>query len=127
MIALMYRSFGKEPPAGPQGLVAWLLALAFVASSLLMLAVFNFFSLFFGVFVNFLGRDGVKFNFIHLFRRVPIIGIAPLVLIGYAFWQNAAMHGTWRVVMMPLLTAVAAIVLIAGAVGVNRLLGRRRG
>lgn len=130
MIALMYRSFGSTPPTDLQGLrwlLAWLLALAFVASSLAMLAVFNVFSLFFGVFVNFLGRDGVKFTFLHLFGRVPVIGIAPLVLLGYAIWQNAHWLSGWRLVMTPLLTAAAAFALLAGAILINTLLGRRAG
>lgn len=130
MIALMYRSFGSTPPTdlqGPRWLIAWLLALAFVASSLAMLVVFNVFSLFFGVFVNFLGRDGVKFTFLHLFRRVPVIGIAPLVLLGYAIWQNAHWLSGWELVMAPVLTAAAAAVLLAAAVLINTLLGRRAG
>jgi hypothetical protein len=124
MIALMYRSFGRTPPASP-GAAVWLLALAFVVSSVAMLAVFNFFSLFFGVFVNFLGRDGVKFTFLHLFRRIPMIGIAPLVLIGYAIWQNVELSGGWSVVMMPVATAVAAVMLIGGTVMINSLRSRR--
>jgi hypothetical protein len=105
----------------------WLLALAFVVSSLLLLAVFNFFSLFFGVFVNFLGRDGVKFTFLMLFRRIPVIGIAPLVLLGYAIWQNTHFNAPWALAMMPLMTAGTAIALIAGVVLFNNLRGRRHG
>lgn len=130
MIPLMYRSFGSVPPAGLSGvrlLFVWILALGFVASSVAMLAVFNFFSLFFGVFVNFLGRDGVKFTFLHLFRRVPVVGIAPLVLLGYALWQNAQRLSGWELVMAPVLTAVAAAVLLAAAIAINTLLGRRAG
>lgn len=130
MIPLMYRSFGSTPPAdlrGARRLFVWLLALGFVASALAMLAVFNFFSLFFGVFVNFLGRDGVKFTFLHLFRRVPVIGIAPLMLLGYAIWQNSRWLSGWELVMAPVLTAVAAVVLLAAAVLINTLLGRRAG
>ena len=83
MIPLMYRSFGCTPPADLHGArlaLVWLLALGFVVSAVAMLAVFNVLSLFFGVFVNFLGRDGVKFTFLHLFRRIPVIGFAPVVL-----------------------------------------------
>lgn len=129
MIALMYRSFGRQPPQGLGGLrllATWVVAFAFVASSLAMLAVFNFFSLFFGVFVNFLGRDGVRFTFIQLFRRIPLIGIAPLVLLGYAIWQNLHFRATWQLVLMPLATAAAAIGLIGAAVLFNGLRGRRR-
>lgn len=128
MISLLYRSFGKTPPedlSGSRHVTVWLLALAFVASSLLMLAVFNFFSLFFGVFVNFLGRDGVKFTFIHLFRRLPVIGVSPLVLLGYATWQNNRLIGAWNIVAMPLMTVLAAAALIATIVAVNSLKARR--
>ena len=130
MIPLMYRSFGSTPPADLTGgrlVLVWLLALAFVASALAMLAAFNFFSLFFGVFVNFLGRDGVKLTFLHLFRRVPVIGIAPLVLLGYAIWQNSHWLSGWELVMAPVLTAVAAGLLLAAAVLINTLLGRPAG
>ena len=127
MISLLYRSFGRTPPTNLSGYryaTIWLAALAFVASSLLMLAVFNFFSLFFGVSVNFLGRNGVKFTFMHLFGRLPLIGIAPLVLLGYAVWQNIRLIGTWNVVVMPLVNALAAIALIAAIVAVNSLRAR---
>jgi len=96
-----------------------------VASSLVMLVIFNFFSFFFGVFVNFLGRDGVKFTFIQLFGRIPVIGIAPLVLIGFAIWQNFHLSGLWNVIAMPLMTLVAAIGLMTGMVLVNNLIASR--
>lgn len=130
MISLMYRSFGSTPPTDLAGLRhagIGLLALAFVASSLLMLAIFNFFSLFFGVFVNFLGRDGVKFTFLMLFRRIPVIGFAPLFLTGYAVWQNAQFSGPWTVWMMPLVTAASAIVLIGSVVVFNQTRSGGRG
>lgn len=129
MISLMYRSFGRTSPTSLTGVrhaAIWLLALAFLVSSLLLLAVFNFFSLFFGVFVNFLGRDGVKFTFLMLFRRIPVIGIAPLVLLGYAIWQNTHFNGPWALAAIPLMTAGAAISLIGVVVLFNNLRGRQR-
>lgn len=128
MIPLMYRSFGCTPPADLHGArlaLVWLLALGFVVSAVAMLAVFNVLSLFFGVFVNFLGRDGVKFTFLHLFRRIPVIGFAPVVLAGYAFWQNAHWLSGWELVMAPVSIGVAAVLLMAAAVLLNTLLGRR--
>src|SRR5690349_2942201 len=96
MISLLYRSFGAAPPENLGGLryaVLWLLALSFVATSLAILAFLNFFSLFFGVTVNFLGRDGVKFTFIQLFRRIPVIGITFPLMLGYALWCNVEAKG----------------------------------
>ena len=129
MISLLYRSFGKQPPehlAGFRLAVTWIVALGFAASSVLMLTIFNFFSLFFGVFVNFLGRDGVKFTFIQLFGRIPVIGFAPVILIGFAIWQNYHLSGLLAVVAMPLLTAVAAVALMGGVVWVNTMVASRR-
>ena len=126
MISLMYRSFGADAPKGLSGMTGalmWLVALLFVVSSVLILAVINFFSLFFGVTVNFLGRDGVKFTFLHLFRRIPLIGFTAPILLGYAVWHNVQMSGVVTNVMPPLLTAVVAIVLLGGLVALNTLLG----
>ncbi|MDP3898990.1 MAG: hypothetical protein Q8Q62_20150 [Mesorhizobium sp.] len=126
MISLMYRSFGADPPQdldGVRGAMLWLLALVFVVASVAILAIINFFSLFFGVTVSFLGRDGVKFHFLHLFRRIPLIGFTAPILLGYAVWHNAKLSGALAIAMPALLTAAVAVGLLAGVIAVNTLLG----
>jgi len=129
MIGLMFRSFGAEPPrdigGGHQALL-WLTALAFVAASLAILAVLNFFSLFFGVSVSFLGRDGVKFRFLQLFRRIPLIGLTLPVLFAYAAWHNIRLGGFVATVAPALLTAVIAVALLGGVILLNTMLDSRR-
>lgn len=121
MIALMYRTFGLQPPAGPNGAMLWLGAFAFVVVSLAMLALINFFSLFLGVTMNFLGRDGVKFKFLHIFGRVPLIGVTLPVLFGFAIWHNAVKTGAMGIAYPSLITVAFAVVLLAGIVLVNTL------
>lgn len=125
MIALMYRSFGHEPPSGAGGPALWAGAFLFVVVSAAMLLVLNFFSLFFGVTMNFLGRNGMKFRFLHLFGRIPIIGVSLPVMFGYAIWHNAASSGVLGIVYPSLITVVVAVVTIAGFVLVNTLNARR--
>jgi len=127
VIALMYHSFGQEPPTDLRGVrqaFLWLAALLFVAFSVAMLVVINLFSLFFGVTLNFLGRNGVKFHFLHLFRRIPLVGVTLPVLFGYAIWHNAQMTGPMTLALPSLMTMVFAIVLMAAIVWVNILLSR---
>jgi amino acid transporter len=127
VIALMYHSFGQEPPTDSGGIrqaFLWLAALLFVAVSAAMLVVINFFSLFFGVTLNFLGRNGVKFRFLHLFRRIPLVGVTLPVLFGYAIWHNVQMTGPMTLAFPSLMTMVFAIVLMAAIVWVNILLSR---
>lgn len=127
MIDLMYRSFGRNTPPdlhGPKRFFAWILAFSFVVTSLILLGVFNFFSLFFGLYVNFLGREGVRYRFLLLFRRVPIIGFAPLILLAYAIRQNLRIHTVWEIIMMPALTIGLAVFAIFAIAGVNT--ARRR-
>lgn len=125
MIALMYRSFGLEPPAGAGGPALWTGAFLFVIVSAAMLLVLNFFSLFFGVTMNFLGRNGMKFRFLHLFGRVPVIGVSLPVLFGFAVWHNAETSGVLGMVYPSLVTVVVAVAMIAGFVLVNTLTARR--
>lgn len=103
----------------------WTGAFLFVAVSAVMLLVLNFFSLFFGVTMNFLGRDGMKFRFLHLFGRVPIIGVSLPVMFGFAIWHNAGMSGVLGIAYPSLITVVVAVALIAGFVLVNTLSARR--
>lgn len=127
MIALMYRSFGLEPPASAGGVrqaLLWLAALIFVVVSATMLVVINFFSLFFGVTMNFLGRNGVKFRFLHLARRIPLVGVTMPILFGYAIWHNAKMTGGMTIAYPSILTVVFAIALMAAIVLVNTLMSR---
>ena len=128
MITLMYRSFGKDAPTGLSGLRyagVWLLAFIFVALSILILAVINFFSLFFGVTVNFLGRDGVKFTFLQLFRRIPLVGFTMPILLGYAVFHNVKLSGALAAAMPSILTTLLAIALLGGLVCFNNFVGAR--
>jgi hypothetical protein len=128
MIALMYRSFGKDRPTGLSGsryAGVWLLAFLFVAASILILAVINFFALFFGVTVNFLGRDGVKFTFLQLFHRIPLVGVTMPVLLGYAIFHNVKLSGALAAAMPSILTTLIAIALLGGLVCFNNLVGAR--
>lgn len=124
MISLMFRSFGAEPPADLTGLrhtAMWLGALLFVCASVLILAVVNFFSLFFGVTIAFLGRDGVKYTFLHLFRRIPLVGVTLPILFGYAVWHNVKLNGFVETAFAATLTTVVAIALLIGVVMINSL------
>lgn len=128
VIALMFRSFGLEPPARAGGLhraMLWLLALCFVTVSAAILVVINVFSLLFGVSLNFLGRNGVKFHFLHLFGRIPLIGVTLPVLFGYAIWHNARMTGGMAIAYPSILTAGFAALLLGVIVLVNLLMSRR--
>lgn len=117
----MYRSFGLEPPAGAGGPALWIGAFLFVVISAAMLLVLNFFSLFFGVTMNFLGRNGMKFRFLHLFGRVPVIGVSLPVMFFFALWHNAGTIGVLGIAYPSLLTVAVAVVTIAGFVLVNTL------
>lgn len=130
MIGLMFKTFGAEEPAGLTGApraALWLIALTFVVASLAILVTINFFALFFGVTVSFLGRDGVKFRFLQLFGRVPLIGLTLPVLFAYALWHNVRLAGFAATVAPALLTTVLAVLLLAGIVLANTLFsGARR-
>jgi hypothetical protein len=126
MIALMLRSFGRDAPANTAGLrhtCLWLIAAVFVTASVLILVVVNFFTLFFGVTVNFLGRDGVNFRFLHLFGRIPLIAVTLPVLLGYAIWHNVQVSGAFNVAFPALLTVVLALTALALTVLLNNLFG----
>ena len=128
MISLMYRSFGLEPPSDLSGFrlaLIWLAAALFVAVSLAITIVLNFFSLFFGVTITFLGRNGVKFSFLHLFRRIPVMGFAAPILFGYAIWHYMGDHGAARTFLPPLLTPLVAVGLLAFFVAANSLVGAK--
>lgn len=129
MISLLYRSFGAVPNENLSGLryaMVWVLALGFIAASLAILAFLNVFSVFLGVTINFLGRDGVKFTFIQLFGRVPLIGITFPLMLGYALWYNSEAKGLAVSVLPALWTALLAIALLAGAILLNNIFGIRR-
>lgn len=128
MIALMFRSFGRQAPANPIGLrhaCLWLIAAAFVATSLIILAIVNYFTLFFGVAVNFLGRDGVKFTFLHLFGRIPLIAVTLPVLLGYAIWHNVQFGGVLNMALPAILTVVLALTALLLTVLLNNFFGAR--
>lgn len=128
MISLMYRSFGLEPPTDLSGFhlaLMWLAAFLFVTASVAVTIVLNFFSLFFGVTITFLGRNGVKFSFLHLFRRIPVMGFAAPVLFAYAIWHRIQDHGAVETVIWPLLTPVVAFGLLGFFVAGNNLVGVR--
>jgi len=128
LIDLMFRSFGQEPPAvtGARRALLWLLASLFVLSSLAILAFVNVFSLFAGVTMNFLGRDGVRFRFLQFFRRVPVIGVTLPILFFYAAWNTARGTGAMAIAWPTILTVAVAILLIGGVCIVNALLKDRR-
>ncbi|MFU0507329.1 hypothetical protein [Pseudaminobacter sp. NGMCC 1.201702] len=124
----MYRSFGQDSPAGLSGLRhagLRLLAFLFVVMSILILAVINFFSLFFGVIVNFLGRDGVKFTFLQLFHRIPLVGVTMPVLLGYAVFHNVTLSGALNAAMPSILTTLIAVILLGGFVCFNNFVDAR--
>jgi hypothetical protein len=124
----MFRSFGSDAPGNLSGLrhaVTWSMALCFVLASLLILAVTNFFALFFGVTVNFLGRNGVKFTFIQLFRGIPLVGITMPVLLGYAVFHNIKLSGAAFALMPSILTTIVAIALLGGLTCFNNLVASR--
>lgn len=128
MISLMFRSFGKQAPELPAGARRFglaVLAFLFVTASVLILAVINFFSLFFGVTVNFLGRDGVKFTFLQLFRRIPLVGFTLPILAGYAAWHNAKLFGGLATAMPSIVTALAAVAMLGGTVLCNSIFSSR--
>ena len=128
MISLMYRSFGLEPPGDLSGFrlaFIWLAAALFVVVSLAITIVLNFFSLFFGVTITFLGRNGVKFSFLHLFRRIPVMGFAAPILFGYAIWHYIGVHGAAWTLVPPLLTPLVAVGLLFFFVAANNLVGAK--
>lgn len=123
MIGLTLRSFGVEAPqdmGAARHAMLWLACLVFVVLSVAILAVFNLFSaLLFGVAVSFLGRNGVRFHFLHLFQRVPMIAVTTPVLFGYAAWAAMRADGVLATVGPALLTAVLAVLMLAGAIALN--------
>lgn len=101
MIELAYASFGRPAPQDLQGrslLLVWLKSALFLALSLAILVVLNFFSLPTGTFVNFIGRNGVRFHFLKLFGAVPAIAITLPVLMGYALWHQSQVSGLFATV-----------------------------
>lgn len=131
MIALTFRSFGMEPPrdlSATGRAMLWLAAFCFVAVSVVILATLNLFCVVVcGVTVSFLGRNGVKFRFLHLFGRVPLIAVTLPALFGYAAWREMRDHGVVETIGPVLLTAVLAAALLAGIVALNAARGRSPG
>ena len=103
MINIAYATFGQSAPeAGPskQRAVLWALCAVFVIIGTLITIALNFFSLFAGVMITFLGRDGVKFNFLSFFGHVPVVAIGLPVLFGYALWHHSGENG-WFITVLP--------------------------
>lgn len=129
LIELFYKSLGRTVPSRVErpgnGFLAFI-STVYVVGSTLMLLFLNFFSLMVGVRISCLGRDGTKFTFLHLFRRIPIIGIALPLLFGYAIWHNVQLSGPGRIVVTPFLTAALAIVAITVVMAVNSFTARRK-
>lgn len=97
VVDLAYRSFGRSAPgkelAGRRHAAVWLTSLLFVIAGLSITLVLNFFSLFIGVLITFVGREGVRFRFLKLFGRLPVIAVSLPVLFGYAIWHHSITHG----------------------------------
>lgn len=118
MIQLASASFGRPAPQGLRGrsqALVWLLSAVFLAVSAVILIVLNFFSLPTGTFINFIGRDGVRFRFLRLFGVVPAIAVTLPVLMGYALWHQSRTHGlltmVWPMVAVWALGAILIVVL----------------
>lgn len=101
MLKLAYASFGREPPeglAGPQAVAVWIAGAVFLACACAATVVLNFFSLFAGSLIVFVGRPGVEFRFLRLFGQIPVIAVTLPVLFGYAIWHQSRLHGLWWIV-----------------------------
>lgn len=120
MLKLAYASFGREPPedlVGPRAAAVWLTCALFLVAAAAATIVLNFFSLFAGTVVTFIGRPGVKFRFLRLFRQIPMVAVTLPVLFGYAIWHQSSLHGLWWVVSPVLWVWVLGFVLLAAAAG----------
>jgi hypothetical protein len=129
MIKIAYASFGRDEPAGLSGLsfaIVWLLCAAFLLAAMASTVVLNFFTLFTGTLVSFIGRDGVRFRFLKFFGKVPVIAIALPVLLGYALWHQSRLHGFWFMVWPMLAVWVLGAVSIALAAGFGQLIKNSR-
>ena len=126
MIDLAYASFGRERPQGLGGLplaAIWLVSAAFVLAAAAATLVLNFFALFTGTLITFLGRNGTRVRFLKLFGRVPAIAVGLPVLFGYAVWHRAT-HDSLAAAIWPFLG-----VWVVGAllIGLAALVAPRRG
>lgn len=122
--SLYLQSFGLPGDAAAQlGAVHSVLAGLFVITALPLLLAVNLVTLIFGVSVNFLGRDGVKFTFLRLWGRVPAVYLMLPVLIAYGLWHK------WQTVgVVELFSTLAATLATAiGVVGLISVLSRLRG
>lgn len=99
-------------------------AVLFVAASVPLLAVVNLVTLFFGIAVNFLGRDGVRFYLTPLTDRIKAIFIMLPVLLLYAIWHKALTASLVSIFAPAVLTGLAALLLLGAAAGFNRLRSR---
>ena len=119
MLQLAYSSFGRQPPEGLQGVAwlgVWLLCAGFVLVSIGITVFLNFFSLFAGILITFLGQDRVRFRFLTFFGKLPVIAVALPVLFGYAVWHQSGDHGAIGVVWPAgAVLAVAALCLVLAA------------
>ncbi len=125
MLQLAYSSFGQTPPKNLSGMSlfsTWLVCTAFVITSIGITVVLNFFSLFAGILITFLGKDHVRFQFLSFFGKVPVIAVALPVLFAYAVWHQSADHGALYVVW----PAVAVLLIAAACLAVAATFGIRR-
>lgn len=123
ILRLAYRSFGREPPefkAGHFPVGIWLVCLVFVTLAAAITLVLNFFSLMAGVLITFLGRDGVRFRFLTIFRHIPIIAITLPILLGYAIWHSQS--SLWQLIWPTFATLGLAVILLGLVVFANSLL-----
>ena len=123
MIRLAYQSFGREPPefeAGQFPFGIWLVCTLFVLAALAITVVLNFFSLMAGVLIIFLGRDGMRFRFLTIFRHIPIIAITLPILLGYVIWHSQS--SLWQLIWPTFATLGLAAILLGLVVLINSLL-----
>lgn len=120
MIRIFYATFGLPPPElpnGPNRTMIWSLCAIFVSVATVATLILNFFSLFAGVTIVFLGRPGVKFHFWTIFGSIPAIGLALPVLLGFAIWHEfSAAEVAWALAQMATIWALggAMIAVCAG-------------
>ncbi len=125
MLNLAYLSFGQEPPKSLTGIslfAVWLICAGFVIVSIGITIVLNFFSLFAGILITFLGKDRVTFKFLSFFGKVPVIAVALPVLFAYSVWHQSADHGALYVVW----PAIAVLLIAAACLALAAALGGRR-
>ena len=120
---IFLRSFGLENEPGLQqqkGFLFSAMALAFVVSGFALLFLINMATLLFGVFVNFLGRNGIRFQFLTLWGPIKAIYIYLPILLIYAIWHRMMVSDLLTILAAPLLTTAAALLIILLGAALNR-------